>query len=171
MFETLYNTYANGMLRYATKITNNYDLACDVVQESFFKILQKEDTLEHLHEKQLEAYIIITVKHTAYKMMEKWGVIYPLELETPDDKAQQYDTELFKIQQKEDLEEAISKLPEIYKDVIVLHYYMGFKFREIAKMLNINPNHATAIASNAKKKLRQLLTQKEHENDGKRQNP
>ena len=50
MFKALYEKYADGMWRYATKITNDKDLVCDIVQDAFVKLMEKEATLRQLHD-------------------------------------------------------------------------------------------------------------------------
>lgn len=160
MFERLYEKYAGGMWRYACKITHDEQLACDVVQESFVKLMEKEATLRALNQYQLEAYIITTIKHTAYKMAKKQNVNFPLEIDVKDTGPLPEDAAV-RIGTREEMQKALAKLPEKYREVISLHYYHGLSYKMIAHALGITENNAHAIAYRARAALRKIFTEDE----------
>lgn len=168
MFELLYTTYSGGMLRYATKITKNPVLAYDVVQEAFLKIMRHESTLKNLTPEKIKAYITVTVKHTAYNMLKRDNKFLPIGLESEIDllvKPDYAEDVLYQIATREQIRQALNKLPETYKDVLTLRYYLELSFKEIAEIMDISANHASAIASYAKKKMRLYIMSEEQENE------
>ncbi|OTN89049.1 hypothetical protein A5819_001541 [Enterococcus sp. 7E2_DIV0204] len=57
----------------------------------------------------------------------------------------------------EPLSEALNKLSEEHKIPLVLHYYAGFSYKEIAEQLAISPNTVRTRVARGKTKLKYLL--------------
>lgn len=62
-----------------------------------------------------------------------------------------------------DLENAIARLPDGFREVLVLHDVEGFTHKEIARLLNIEPGTSKSQLSRARGKLRSLLSGKQEE--------
>ena len=77
--------------------------------------------------------------------------VTPEELQLP---AQQrfYDGD-----QKEELAQAIMKLPRKYKDALLLYYYQDMSQEEVAQALNASPSAISKRLKHAREKLRILL--------------
>ncbi len=60
------------------------------------------------------------------------------------------------LEERLDLKRAVDRLPEIYRQAVVLHFFCGLKQREIAAMLNIRPHVVKYRLSKGKKLLRKL---------------
>jgi len=55
------------------------------------------------------------------------------------------------------LAEAMDRLPLRFKDILYLRYYLGFKIREIAPMLNMTESAAQRTMTRAKDALEKKL--------------
>ena len=69
------------------------------------------------------------------------------------------DTAIMNSYAEEDLElfNALKKLPEDYRATIHLHYYEGYKVREIAKMLKLSSSAVTMRLTRGRNMLADLL--------------
>ncbi|MBL6445078.1 sigma-70 family RNA polymerase sigma factor [Fulvivirga sp. 29W222] len=59
-----------------------------------------------------------------------------------------------------DLREAISRLPDGYQQIIILHDIEGYTHKEIGEMLNINDGTSKSQLFNARKAVRTYLSEK-----------
>lgn len=70
------------------------------------------------------------------------------------------------IAERVDMERALKKLPEIYREVMVLHYYHDLRLKDIAAVLNIGLPTVKYRIHRGKKLLREILGEEEsHETD------
>ena len=53
--------------------------------------------------------------------------------------------------------EAVLALPGKYRDVVYLHYYEGYTFGEIAKILHLSPSAVSMRVSRGRKELKEIL--------------
>lgn len=57
----------------------------------------------------------------------------------------------------------LSKLKPVYRNIIYLYYYQGYKIEEISKILKMNVNTVSSNLTRARKQLKEFL-----ENGGER---
>ena len=169
MIEELYREYGRGLWRYALSIAKDKHKADDILQDAFVKLMGKEDLLKTLRPQQREAYLVITLRHTAYSYLKKWAEYYPLGLDEAKNEPFAVD-QFLRIAEREEMSAALATLNQTQRDVLNLHYYMGLPYREIAQMLNIKIPHARVIAFHARKALRNYFTT-EDKADGEKENP
>ena len=156
MFEKLYEEYAEKMWRYAVKITGDPVLSRDILHAAFVKPMEHEHTLGKLHEKQRSSYILITVKHMCLQYMKRDGITVSIPYENmPDMRTPESLT--FQKFDDESLKRIVQSLPDAYRDVIVLRYYCQLSYKEIARLLHIQPANARMIASRARAKLYDMI--------------
>lgn len=60
--------------------------------------------------------------------------------------------------------EELWQLPENYRTIIYLHYYVGFKIAEIAEILGKNQNTVASQLRRGRKALKKILTEEGSEN-------
>lgn len=147
----LYDRYCRAMYTLAYRITNDFDLANDVLQEAFLKIFQRLHTFRR--QSTLGAWIKVIVVRTAISKAKKQFRSEPL----PDNYAEQridwghhLDIDY--------LERAIQRLPEGYRAVFVLIEVEGYSHKEVAELLNISVGTSKSQLFYAKKRLRAYLS-------------
>jgi RNA polymerase sigma-70 factor (ECF subfamily) len=146
----LYERYQNAMFTLAYRITNDFELANDVLQEGFVQVFRAIEQFRG--ESTIGAWIKTIVVRTAYKKVKQRVVFEDLEL-IP----QQSNIEWGNSLDIEYLEKAIQSLPEGYRTVFTLIEIEGYTHREAAELLQISEGTSKSQLFYAKKKLREML--------------
>ena len=136
-FEDIYNRYKKMMFWIANQILKDERDIDEVVQDSFIKIIRNLDKIEKINSKKTKSFISIIVKNTAIDAYRK-SLSNRVEVELEDNLIFPSD-ELEEVEKEglNDIEIAIMKLPEIYKEVFLLKYSHELENYEIAKLLDI----------------------------------
>ncbi len=147
----LYDRYKGAMYTIAYRMTNDFDLANDVLQEAFIKIFRALPKFRQ--ESTLGAWIKTIVVRTALSKIRRNPTFEPLEHHVPEasvDWGHSLDVDY--------LEKAIQALPTGYRTVFVLIEVEGYSHKEVADMLGISTGTSKSQLFYAKKKLRQLIS-------------
>lgn len=147
----LYDRYSRAMYTAAYRITSDFELANDVLQEAFVKIFR------HLagfrRESTLGAWIKTIVVRTALSRMRKEIRMEALEDHHFKDQVVDWGHHL----DADYLEKAIQALPAGYRSVFVMIEVEGYSHKEVAAMLDISVGTSKSQLFYAKKKLRKSL--------------
>lgn len=145
-FRTLYQRYASYLYQMAIRLSGHRtEIADDLLQETWITAIRKLDDFEW--RSTLKTWLTsVLINHSRaqwrkaeMKVVKEEMIEEPFEI--PD-----YHTH-------QDLENAISSLPEGYREVIVLHDVEGFKHREIADMLNVSEGTSKSQLFHARKAM------------------
>jgi len=63
------------------------------------------------------------------------------------------------VQDRVDIQELLRELPERERDVVYLHYFLGYPYSDIAERIGISPESARQYASRARDQLRERITE------------
>ena len=66
-----------------------------------------------------------------------------------------------RIEDADTIQKALNQLPQIQKDVIILHFYYDFKLREIAAVTGVGLATAKSRLKQGMDKLRKILREEE----------
>ncbi|MEL6391524.1 MAG: RNA polymerase sigma factor [Bacteroidota bacterium] len=149
----LYDRYCRAMYTACYRITKDFELANDALQEAFIKIFQKLHTFRA--ESSLGAWIKVIVVRTALAKIKKEAQHEELPPNFNDQRIDWGHNAL----DVEYLEKAIQRLPDGYRAVFVLIEVEGYSHKEVADMLSISVGTSKSQLFYAKKKLRQYLSQ------------
>jgi RNA polymerase sigma-70 factor (ECF subfamily) len=148
----VYDNYRRAMYTSAYRITGDFELAGEVLQDAFLSVFRNLDKFEQ--RSTLGAWIKSIVVRTALKKVERRRQFETL----PDDYSdQQIDWGTQPIE-ADYLEQAIQNLPNGFRSVFVLAEIEGYNHREIAEMLQISEGTSKSQLFYAKKRLREMLT-------------
>lgn len=157
-FETLYEQYADDVLRMAYFYLADRHKAEDVCQDVFVKLYTHGHTIEPGREK---AWLLrVTVNCCRDLWRGAWLKRVVLGAPTLELIPSQDET----IEQKEEKAElmrAVNKLPASFRETVLLHYYQGLGISEIAQMLDLPEGTISSRLSRARKKLSVLLKEEE----------
>ena len=123
-FNTCVDQYADNLYRFILKNLRDEDKAKDVVQDTYEKLWLKVSEVESTNAK---SYMFTTAYRTMIDLIrqdKKQGSIEEAERQVLGHSKQYSDL-------KEILNEALSKLPEIQRSVIMLRDYEGYHYNEI----------------------------------------
>lgn len=154
-FEQLYIKYKNKMYWIAYKILNNREDAEDSVHQTFLAIANNFKKINNMSLDEIEAYIIVVLRNNSIDIYNKNKK--SAEHITELDENQAVNIDFFENIDYNRLIEIISDLPQIYKDVIFMHYLEDFSIKTIAKTFSISENNVCKRLERAKKLLKEKL--------------
>ena len=145
-YNEIVENYSDMIFRIAYQyLFNKYD-AEDIVQEVFVKLLTKRVIFKD--EENIKSWLIrVTINQCLdYKKSLTKKSTVPIEnMEIP-----------FEQKEGEILEE-LQLLKEDERNVLYLHYYEGYKIKEIAKILKQKQNTINSKLTRARKKLKEIM--------------
>ena len=136
-FSCLYETHLDWMIQISYHYLKNEDDAKDAVHEIFLDIA-KSGKLPPLGSfQETRAYLFICIRNRATRIIEKRSKIKTASLNEFYNISSDYNLESDAINKdiKESLLSYISTMPNIYKDVLTLHFVSNFSLKEIASIL------------------------------------
>lgn len=142
--------HADGVYRFILKNIRDEDKARDIVQDSFEKMWTKASDIESAKAK---SYLFTTAYHTMIDAIRK------------DKKQTELNEEAFNKHQvnnsysdlKDVLNEAVAKLPEIQRHVIMLRDYEGYSYQEIGEITQLNESQVKVYIYRARTFLKNYI--------------
>lgn len=123
--------YSDSIYRFILKNLRDSDKAKDIVQDTYEKLWLKIDSVTY---EKVRSYLFTTAYHTMIDLLrreKKQGDFY-------DIKSEQYSHDVQYSDLNEILHEAINKLPEAQRSVILLRDYEGYSYEEIAEITGLS---------------------------------
>ena len=158
----LYDLYCEAMFNTANNFVKDTGLAQDLMQESFIKAFKKVHTFTG--EATFGAWLKRIVINQCLDYLKK------KKLETTEINEEVIsivEDDNWNVQPEINVQEiyhCIELLPQKCKNVIKLYLLEGYDHQEVAQILNISEVASRSQLSRGKNKLKQLLTQHNHEN-------
>lgn len=145
-FDKIYNRNIDSVYRVCFLYMKNKHDAEDMAQNTFINYLNKNPIFNNLnHEK---AWFIVTASNLCKNHFKTWfyrNVCYDDMLEYSDNN------------KDNNILEYVLKLPTKYKQVIYLHYYEGYKSKEIASLCNINESTVRTHLQKGREILKKMI--------------
>ncbi len=147
----LYDRYKKAMYTIAYRITGDFDLADEALQDAFLSVFRNISKFRR--ESTLGAWIKTITVRTAIKTVKKKITFEPFEDYKNENETIDWGDHLA----MDYLEKAIKSLPEGYRTIFVLVEIEGYAHKEVAEMLDISAGTSKSQLFYAKRKLRELL--------------
>ena len=152
-FDQLYELYATDVLRVSYYYLGNREMAEDVTQDVFVKLIMNKPFLEQGREK---AWLLkVALNRCRDLWRSSW--IKKVVLGHPGFECFPAPDEIGQITDRHSLAEAVGLLKPEFKEVVLLFYYQGFTVTEISEMLQIAEGTVSSRLSRAREKLRKEL--------------
>ncbi len=146
--ERLYHKYFAAVYSVCFLYMKNQADACDMVQETFLRLLQRNFTWQD--EEKAKAWLIVTASNCCKSQLRKsWRkkqVAFDAALH--DKGKEESDNLLLRM---------VEELEEKYRLPVYLHYFEGYRGAEIARMLHVNDSTVRSRLAKARKILRLAL--------------
>jgi len=146
--------YADRVFRFIVKSTEDESLAKDIVQDAYVKLWESHEKLEA---EKARSWLFTT----AYRIMID-GIRRAKKMKRMDESV----SEPLHHEQWNDLQdllhEALKRLPEIQKQVILLRDYEGYPYDEIGAMCGLSESQVKVYIFRGRKKLKEYLVDIEH---------
>lgn len=155
LFLTWYEEYQQKMFYIANSILDDSWSAEDAVSNAFVKIAEHINRIKEIDKCKLEGYIIVIVENEAkriYNKRKKYVFSKGEDAEDSENDKEEYF--LFKASNEEadmsffdtidcnEILTAIKRLPDKYKNVLLLKYYHDCSNKELGRIFNINASAA-----------------------------
>lgn len=156
MWDELYNTYYNELLRYACAATGSLPKAEDLVQEVFVKALQNAATLLDLGKSQKRAWLYRALKNLMVDQFRRQQVedAYTAGLHL-DDAVRDEDG-----YGSAEVQLLLSRLPEPDRSLFRLRYLEGYNASELAQLFHLPPGTVRAKLSRTRTTLKRMISEK-----------
>jgi RNA polymerase sigma-70 factor (ECF subfamily) len=157
-FRNIYDTAFPVVFKVAYRIAHSEEAAEELCQEAFFKLYEKNLTFPNIEE--AKYWLIRVVKNTALnyiKRKERERKAYQKSLRETFRQDENGETNLVKKETMSEIQEALNKLPEHLRIVMMLKEYAGMNYREIGRMLGISEGNVKVRVFRARERLAVLL--------------
>lgn len=152
-FEELVGAARPALLRAAHSVTGRHEDAEDAVQSSLLKAMRAWQRVAGQERWRQQAYVRQIVVNTCRSGWRKWGSRVAIGDVPEVAHAPETDT----IDDRELLRQALARLPERQREVLLLRYYEDLTEAEIAKRLGCAPGTVKSSAARALRALRDML--------------
>ena len=158
-FEDLYRLFYARLFNFALLYVHKREIAEEVVNDVMINIWNKQQTLQQVQN--LETYIFAAVRNRSLNYMSTYSAWHVM----PDDTREQGAIINFNDPEKElewkeisfRLNQAIDQLPEQCRTVFKLIKEEGFRYKQVAEILNISPRTVETQLFRAIKKLDKVI--------------
>ena len=155
-FETLYRRHTEVMYATALRITNDADLAADIVHDAWVRAAEHADRFEGRSAFRTWIVGIVVNVIREDRRSERHNDESDSGQPAWESTSQSLELEVAGVDPI-DLEAAIAALATGFRQVLVLHDVEGFTHDEIATMLSIAPGTSKSQLARARQRVRELL--------------
>lgn len=169
-FAELVSRYRNQITSYIYRMTNDYDGAVDLAQETFVRVYRAADRYQRSYAFSTYIYRIATNlaiselrKRKRRKLISLTGFfqssdgVEEREFDPPDERAL-VDSEMVDAERRNAVQRAIGTLPEKYRAPLILRDVDGRSYEEIARILETSEGTVKSRISRARGFLREKMT-------------
>ncbi len=149
-FNTCVDLHADNLYRFILKNVRDKDKAKDIVQDTYEKLWLKVSEVESTNAK---SYMFTTAYRTMIDQLrreKKQGDMEEADFSSLSHNKQYSDL-------KQVLNEALEKLPEIQRSVIMLRDYEGYSYEEIGEIMQLNESQVKVYIFRARKALKEYI--------------
>jgi RNA polymerase sigma-70 factor (ECF subfamily) len=123
--------YSDNVYRFILKNIKDEERARDIVQDSYEKLWRNA---ENINSEKVKSYLFTTAYHTMIDVLRKEKrQTYMEDYQIPEDIHDEQYSDLSEI-----LNQAVQRLPEIQRTVILLRDYEGYSYKEIGDCTSLS---------------------------------
>lgn len=153
-FNSCVDQYADNLYRFILKTVKDKDIAKDIVQDTYEKLWLKVSDVESTNAK---SYMFTTAYRTMIDFIrrEKKKEAWQDGFESIQAEDNQYKG------LKQILNEAVDKLPEMQRSVVLLRDYEGYDYKEIGEITGLTESQVKVYIFRARQTLKNYLVKLE----------
>lgn len=150
------DSFADGVYRFVLKNIKDEDKARDIIQDTFEKMWRKASDIQFEKGK---SYLFTTAYHTMIDLIRKEK--RQVSLANNEYEIAHYDrADSFDLQNI--LTNALRRLPEIQRSVILLRDYEGYSYQEIGEITGLNESQVKVYIYRARMFLKNFIVKLEN---------
>ena len=154
----LFDNHFHHLVLHSYKLINDYSQSEEIVQDVFVKVWQNFEQIGHVSD--FKAYLYKAVRNSSLNYLRHIKIRQKYNEEvanTFDDVENPAEESIVETENNNRIHQAINKLPENWKEAIVLSKYDKLKYHEIADKMNISQKTVEKYISKALQFLRREL--------------
>ena len=144
------DNFSDGVYRFILKNIKDEDKAKDIVQESFIKMWEK---VQDINVAKARSYLFSTAYHTMIDMIRRDKKQTTFDANVINDMT--YENSYSDA--KEIINNAVAKLPEIQRSVVMLRDYEGYSYEEIGDICGLNESQVKVYIYRARLFLKEYI--------------
>lgn len=142
--------FSDRIYRFILKSIKDIHKAEDIVQDSYEKLWKNAENVSF---EKVKSYLFTTAYHTMIDIIRKdKRSSYSEEIKLPEQGHENNYTDLGEI-----LKEAVDRLPEVQKTVLLLRDYEGYSYEEIGEIANLSESQVKVYIYRARVFLKKYL--------------
>lgn len=142
-FTHIYKNYANILYNYGCQFTHHHDLVKDSLQELFSELLVNRKKLGSTNS--IKYYLFKSIRRKILRNKQKEdsaklrdSFYYDSHFEVEVSAEMKAIKDILQEEQRRNLQKAIAKLPAKQREAILLYFYEGFSYEQIAEILSMS---------------------------------
>ncbi|MBI9035214.1 MAG: RNA polymerase sigma factor [Bacteroidales bacterium] len=147
--------YADGVYRFILKNIRDQEKARDIVQDAFARMWEKAGQIAYEKSK---SYLFTSAHNRMIDVIRKEKKQSPME----ESHYNHLSTNRQYSDLKEVLDEALGRLPEIQRSLILLRDYEGYSYEEIGEITELNASQVKVYIFRARNFLKQYIGSMDH---------
>lgn len=162
--ESIYREYSRMVYWSAYSVLRSESDAKDVAQNVFLRAIKHMGKLTAMEDYHLRAWLYRVAVNLALDIKRRQKREYPVDELPEQETSTVYDMpepSLIGAEQRRIVREAIDRLPDIYREAVMLHYYSGMNCADIAALTGAAEGTIKSRISRARARLCELLKEGE----------
>lgn len=154
----LFDNHFHNLVFHSFKITNDYSQSEEIVQDVFVKIWQQ--SLQNNTISDFKSYLYRAVQNSSINYLRHIKIrqkYHEEVLKTNEDSEKPSEVHIIESEKNNRIQSAINKLPENWKEALIMSKYDNLKYHEIADRMNISQKTVEKYISKALVFLRDEL--------------
>jgi RNA polymerase sigma-70 factor (ECF subfamily) len=147
--------HADGVYRFILHNIKDKDDAKDVVQDAFEKFWKNHENVQF---EKAKSYLFTAAYHTMIDRIRRAKKMEPMD--DADYNNHSHTKQYSDL--KDILRDAVNKLPEIQRNVVLLRDYEGYSYEEIGKITGLNESQVKVYLHRARLQLREYIVKPEN---------
>ncbi len=163
-FEILMHRYKNPLFNFIYRFINDYEMTADIVQESFIKVFRKRDSYKTIAKFSTWLYTIaLNLAKTEHARRKKRRFLSIDDSGDREDGIDVQDTRPMPDAvvdggiKEQFIQEALLKIPEVYREAVILRDIQEMSYEEIAEITGVNVGTVKSRINRGRAGLRELL--------------
>lgn len=157
--ELIFKEHSNYIYRTALYLTRSKELADDVTQETFIRAFRKYSTFDPA--KPLQPWLYKIALNVTRNMLRKQRWLKFTDQLPEISCTDLVENSVFKTEERKELWRQINLLSSKSREVFILHFYSGFKLKEVSDILEIPLGTCKSRLNFALNTLRKQMPQNE----------
>ncbi len=160
-FNEIFRRYEKKVYVYCLRVLNDPEMAHDAFQESFMRLYEHRARYDG---RTFMVWFFTIIRNVCLNMRRNRKLTVPFETSL----ANRSQDKIRDVALNDEVASALARLPEDYRESIVLYEYEGYAYKEIAEITGASIATVKIRIYRARKMLRSLLFHVVHDNDENR---